>query len=443
MTRLAVSVPLLLLLAAACSSGSGETSGETFLEIGDALNGGREASATTTAPAASADEEGALALAEDSDERGTGGTGQVALLQQPDLGRDIIFTADLTVAVTDVTGAGEEAIREIQSLGGFLFGQHTTGSPQPTSVLTFKVQPDDFQEALRRLGAIGEIRTQNVSADDVTERIVDLESRINTAAASVDRLRALLAQATDIKTIVELERELLARETELEVLRGSLRTLQDQVALATIVLTLTEAASRPELEVEASAYPAHDGGLSCPGAGELTVEEDTEATVCLEITNVGDTWLADFEVRDPVLNVELDDMIVVFGDPTKPIEPGESVLLALEILPSRDLRTRTTVTATPVDEEGEAIPGRPASSTVSLFIDAVDPSGIPTFREGLETSWDLLLQLGQLIVLFAGALIPFVWVPLLVWFGWRLWRTRAGAARDHKDAKTLSTTDAS
>ncbi len=416
-----------LLVVAACS---GDDASQTFMEISESLDsGGGEATTGTTsaaseqAPSEVANEEGEFPDSGDDGNQGgplgSGGVTPVALPTQ--IGRDIIFTAEMTVAVTDVTSAGEAATRQISQLGGFLFGQHTTGSPDPTSVLTFKVQPEDFQTALVALGSIGEVRTQNVTASDVTERIVDLESRIATASASVDRLRVLLAEATEIESIVELESELLVRETELETLRGSLRTLQDQVALATIVVSLTEAASSPELSLTVTAYPAHDSGQSCPGNGDLRVETDTEATVCFEIFNTGDTWLADFELRDPVLDVELADLTVVFGDPATALEPGDSLLLVTEVMPDRDLRTRTTVTAKPVDENGEAIPGRPAAQTSAIFVDTVDPGGIASFADGLSASWDLMVRLAQLAVLALGAMIPFIWIPILAWFVWR-WR---------------------
>lgn len=410
----------LLLVVAACSSGDGGEFDETAGGLGG--DGDSGTSATTVAGGEAPDESspGGEDRASDEDNLGDGGITPVALPTQ--IGRDIIFTAEMTVAVPDVAAAGEEATREIQALGGFLFGQRTTGAPESTSVLTFKVQPEDFQRALNALGSIGEIRTQNVSANDVTERIVDLESRIATSTASVERLRGLLSEATDIEAVVELEAELLARETELETLRGSLRTLQDQVTLATIVLTLTEAASRPELSVEVTSYPAHDSGASCPGEGDLRVETDTETTICYEITNTGDTWLTDFELRDPVLDIDLDDLVLVFGDPTRSMEPGDSLILAAELTPERDLRARTTITAQAVDEEGTELGTRPVSHTATIFVDTVDPGGIPTFTEGLETSWELVVRLGQTLVLVLGALIPFLWVPLIAWFVWRMRR---------------------
>ncbi len=217
--KLFVLALVLVLGAAACSS-EDKTNLEAFEEMGAPLDGGGFPMETTTTMASETE------TTSDGDQHsgptalGSGGVEPV-VFQTSGFGRDIIFTADLTVAVPDVTSAGEKATREIQTLGGFLFGQRTTGEPTPMSVLTFKVSPDDFQEALDRLGSIGDLRTQNVSADDVTERIVDVQSRINTAEASVERLRALLEGAVDIKTIIELENELLERETQLETTRGS------------------------------------------------------------------------------------------------------------------------------------------------------------------------------------------------------------------------------
>ena len=421
--RLSALVVILFLVAAACSSG--DSTAELYEEIGLDISGGDgefapQETTTTMAASAPSDEERTADL-------GSGGIEPV-VFQTSDLGRDIIFTADLVVAVADVAAAGEEATRLIQGLGGFLFGQRTTGFPTPTSVLTFKVHPEDFQEALDRLGSIGDLRTQNVSADDVTERIVDVQSRINTAEASVERLRSLLEEAIDIKTIVELENELLERETQLETLRGSLRTLEDAVALATIVVTITEAESRPAVSLNVTTYPGHDEGISCPGSSGLTIDQGDEVTVCFEILNVGDTLLKDFELRDPVLDVELDDLLVVFGDLSRAIEPGESIVLATETVAERSLRTQSTLAATPVDEEGNVLSNRKASNTVTVFVQAVDPGGIPTFSEGVEASWNVLANLGRVVVLAAGAIVPFVWIPILAWFGWMFLKRRRADA---------------
>ena len=424
--RLPTVVLVLALVAVSCGQMGGETAAQqpNTREGADFDSGG-------TVPTAAADDADAPPASEEAHDRGDdslAGDGAALVAQVVDtsqIGRDIIFTAELTVAVHDVAAATERATRVIQGLGGFVFGQRSTGGSQPSSVITFKVLPEDFYEALRRLGSLGELRNQVVSADDVTERIVDLESRIATAQTSVERLRALLAEAGSVEVIAQLENQLLERETQLETLRGQLRTLQDQVALATIVVTFTEAAARPDLRLVTTAYLGHDGsGFSCPAEGHIQVEEAAPVTLCFEITNTGDTPLTDLTLRDVVLDVEMGDLLVVAGDPEAVLEPGQSLLLALEIAPERDLRTQTTVTATPIDPEGNPLPARNPSATTSLLVDTVDPGGVPTFREGLEASWELLVTLGRVLLLAAGWLLPFLWLPVVLWLLWRGIRRR-------------------
>lgn len=430
-------VVVLAMVAAACSGGETE---EALVDVRARLDaGGGQTTETTVAAAeyeAEGGEEAGPGDAAGGDEAGLGdGALSPVVLQTIDLGRDIIFTAELTVTAPDVAAATEEATRAIQSLGGFVFGQQTSGSPEARSVITFKIRPEDFQEALDRLGSIGELRSQTVAASDVTDRIVDLESRINTAEASVQRLRALLADATSVEVIAELENQLLERETQLETLRGQLRTLEDQVALATIVLVITETSVRPVLDVSVTAYPGHDGaGLSCPGEGSIAVDEGDPATLCVEVVNAGDVPVGELELRDPVLDVDLADAIVVVGDPAEVIEPGQSVIVAVEVSPERDLRTRTTVSAVAVDDEGNPLEGRSVSSTVGFFLDTADPGGIPGFGDGLAASWQFLLSTGRLLTLMAGWVIPFLWLPLLLWLGWRLWdRRRPPAVEEQKE----------
>ena len=354
------------------------------------------------------------------DALGTGGRGEAVAVV--DFGRDIIFTAHLTVAVGDVAAAGTEATNAIQSLGGFVFGQQTVGGGEARTTLVFKIDPPNFQSALTALGSIGEIRAQNVTADDVTEVVVDIQSRISTAVASVERLKGFLTEAGDIDTIAELENQLLNRETTLEVLRGQLRTLQDAVSLATITLTLTEALSNPQMSVQVTSYAgAEDGGASCPGDGGVSVLEDEMVTVCFEIFNTGDTLLTDFALRDAVLDLEIDDLTVVWGELSGNLEPGQSIVLSTGVTLGRSLRTHTRITAVPVNEDGQRVEAREVVNTSAIFLDARDPGGLPGFEDGVEQSWEFLKNLGGIVILVAGLLLPFIWV-IALFFLYRWWR---------------------
>ena len=91
-------------------------------------------------------------------------TGSTAASQIPtDLGRDIIFTAQVSIRVDDVATTGRQATDVISNLGGFVFGEESVGGAEPETTLTFKVRPEDFSTALDQLSGIGELTSQRIT----------------------------------------------------------------------------------------------------------------------------------------------------------------------------------------------------------------------------------------------------------------------------------------
>ena len=427
--------PLVMALALGASACSSDDSATTTLAPAD-----ESASTPTTAALAGGIEDRAAAGQGDDEAGGDGGITPTAL--PANLNRDIIFNADIAIAVNDVSDAGAEATQRIEALGGFLFGQQTTGGTNAQSLLIFKIIPEQFQTALEQLGSIGELRNQTVSADDVTERVVNLASQIATSEASVERLRALLDNAGTIDELTKLEEQLLVRETNLETLRGSLRTLRDQVALATITLRIEEARLRPDVEIIATAYPGfEDSGTSCPGSAEsLTVDRGTRATLCFEIRNTGDTDLTGFQLTDTVLDITLEDVTIVDGDPAEALHPRQTLIVAYGVEVDRRTRTQTRLSATPVNSDGVRLEDRPAANTTSYTLRSGDPGGIPNFGEGLGRSFRTLVNLLLVGLLAIGLAIPFIWVPFAVFFGARWWRRRIDARATAPTTATSSPT---
>jgi hypothetical protein len=84
------------------------------------------------------------------------------------------------------------------------------------------------------LAKLGKEVSREIKTEDVTEQVVDVTSRIATAQASVERVRALLARATTLGEIVSLESEVAKREAELESLKARLAKLTSLAAMSTI-----------------------------------------------------------------------------------------------------------------------------------------------------------------------------------------------------------------
>ncbi len=139
--------------------------------------------------------------------------------------------------------AARPAARAAERAGGFVADQDDDLAGDPSASLTLKVPPAKFPAVLRALDDLGRVETRKIQVEDVTETVVDLDSRIKTAATSVERLRVLLAGAEDVNAVVALESELAQREQQLETLEGQRRALANRVDLATIDVHLAEKTS--------------------------------------------------------------------------------------------------------------------------------------------------------------------------------------------------------
>ncbi|MPZ27975.1 MAG: DUF4349 domain-containing protein [Micromonosporaceae bacterium] len=216
---------------AGCGAGSGDDAGG-----GDA--GGQ-------APGAAERDAGAAAP-EDPEQPDDGGAAGGALVDT----RSIIYTGTITVRVTDVDDAAGAATELAQRHGGFVGGDRRSaaGAEDGQATLVLRIPSSDFTAAVDELGALGEEESRELSTEDVTEEVVDLETRIATAEASVERTRTLLERAESIDDIVAVEAELSEREAALASLQARQRRLADLTTLSTITVTLLaqEAAAAPE-----------------------------------------------------------------------------------------------------------------------------------------------------------------------------------------------------
>jgi hypothetical protein len=113
-----------------------------------------------------------------------------------------------------------------------------------TVTITLRIPAGRYDSVMGRLADIGEVTGQSESTTDVTGEMVDVASRLQTMQASVDRLRALMAEATSMTDVIALESELSSREADLESLQRRQAALSDQVALSTISVTVNAVAEQ-------------------------------------------------------------------------------------------------------------------------------------------------------------------------------------------------------
>jgi hypothetical protein len=199
--------------------------------------------------------------------------------------RAVIYEATLEVEDDDPEGVAEAAWDLAESFGGFVTADERdrSGGAGPgadeagysSAHLVLRIPSEQFTEAMDGLVELGEReRHRSVTTEDVTEATVDLASHIATKRASVERVRGLLAEATSVDAILELESDLAQREGELASLESQLENLRDRVALSTIDFTVATPYASPKSESEGYAGPDSfwDGlGVGFSGAMGLLI----------------------------------------------------------------------------------------------------------------------------------------------------------------------------
>ena len=362
-------------------------------------------------------------------------------LTPADLGRDIVYRATISVQADDVTAASNEAVSIVQGLGGIVFSQTTRTEPQPRTEITFKVRPADFSTALERLAGVGTLVDQSISADDVTERVVDLESRISTAEVSVTRLRRLLEEAVKLDDVAQIERELLDRETTLEVLRGQLRTLRGQVDLATITLTIHQSPTvLPDTGILVGAWISDDPDDPCLGTEHFTAEPDSTLYFCLEVENAGASALTDVSVRTRNVRLDVDAFETLQGSFDR-IEPGELLVAVLEVpmedgrlagrVATRGLEIGLEAEAVPVDAQGVELPE--VFGDAYVWVDARSDDSLPGFGDSISDGAGFLRSIVGVALVVVGVLVPFLpFVAVIAALIW--WRRRR---RGHTTPKPM------
>lgn len=169
--------------------------------------------------------------------------------------RLLIVRMNVGLEVTNVGDAVEDLLRVAEQHDAQLSSSSVDISDEryASGQLVFRLPPDEVDPFIDGLDpAVGRTTSLEGSTEDVTRQIRDLDAQIEAAEISVERVRTLLEGATKLADVILLEGELTSRQTALEQLRALKADLDQQVALATVTVSLWTSPDDAE---------ADDGGL--------------------------------------------------------------------------------------------------------------------------------------------------------------------------------------
>lgn len=154
--------------------------------------------------------EGAGAAAPGAAASGAAGTDKNA--QAPVAVRpNVIRTATLGIETEDAQKALAAARTAADAAGGYVGNESTKRGPdgRMTSTVTLRVPGERYDAVLGAMEGSGKLLHRKVDAQDVTEKVADIGSRVSSQQASVARVREMMGKATALSDVVMLEGELV------------------------------------------------------------------------------------------------------------------------------------------------------------------------------------------------------------------------------------------
>jgi Domain of unknown function (DUF4349) len=241
--------------SAGSSSGAASSAALPAQEAAPASGAAAAGSAPSAAASAAAGQGAASA-------QGAGTTARLAPASS------IIYTAQLTVRAADVSSAAAQAARIAGSAGGYVSGETMSADPdhpsKATASVELKIPVASYQATLGQLArGLGTQLALQQQAQDVTQRVADVNSQVTSAQAAIAQLRTLLRHAGSVGDLLSVQNQINSEESSLESMQAQQRALSHETSYATVALTLLGPKARPAVHRQ-KPPPSLAGGF---GAG--------------------------------------------------------------------------------------------------------------------------------------------------------------------------------
>jgi len=185
--------------------------------------------------------------------------------------RMVIRNASLTLVVEDPTASVNTFSKLAEEMGGFVVSsylyQTAYGSGDLTTTqgtLTIRVPAERLDEVLEAIKSTAiEVRSENISGEDITQQYVDLQSRLRNLEAAEEQLQEIMGSATRTEDVMMVYNQLVQVRGEIETVKGQMQYFEQAARLSAVTL---------ELIPDAAAQPLQIAGWRPEGTAKAAVE---------------------------------------------------------------------------------------------------------------------------------------------------------------------------
>lgn len=155
----------------------------------------------------------------------------------------IAYNVSMTVEVKEFSPAKKKMESIVAEAGGYIAQARSAETPNrpQRADLTLRVPVEQLNAVLDELRGLGRVVNEQISSEEVTDQVVDLEARLRNARATEQRLIQVLNERTGkVRDILEVEREIGRTRQQIERMDAQRQNLLQRAQMATIQVALVE-----------------------------------------------------------------------------------------------------------------------------------------------------------------------------------------------------------
>jgi len=166
--------------------------------------------------------------------------------------RLIIKTGNLSMVVENVRAQVKAIADYAVQKGGFVVTSNVSKSGLALlGNITVRIPSDVFDKGLEDVKALGEVTSEEVNGQDVTEEYTDLDSQLRNLNATETQLLEIMRRAVKIEDVLAVQQQLTEVRGRIESIQGRMKYLKESARLSTLTIYLsTDPSVLPSVNTE-------------------------------------------------------------------------------------------------------------------------------------------------------------------------------------------------
>ena len=171
-----------------------------------------------------------------------------------DVQRLVIMNANLSIVVDDPAKTMEFITNLATTLNGYVVSSNlsrytsSSGVDLPAANITIRVPAEELNNALTQIKSqvkdpTKDIRSENVTGQDVTKEYTDLQSQLTNLQNAEAQLNEIMANATKTEDVLSIFNQLTQVQSQIEVLQGQIKYYEESAAMSAITVDIVAQAS--------------------------------------------------------------------------------------------------------------------------------------------------------------------------------------------------------